>query len=73
MSQSASALQRAVKAAGTQEKLAAAIGTKQQNVSYWVRAGQVPAEFVLKIEEATGIPRHELRGDLYPQDEASAA
>jgi len=29
------------------------------------RAGQVPAELVIQIEEFTGIPREELRPDLY--------
>lgn len=71
MDQSASALQRAVNAAGSQAKLAAAIETTQQNISNWLRANRVPAEYVLKIERATGIPRHELRDDLYPRESAA--
>lgn len=32
-------------------------------VSQWSR---VPAERVLDVERVTGVPRHELRPDLYP-------
>lgn len=57
-----------------QSKLAAAIGTSQQNISNWIRQEKsLPAEFVLRTEEATGISRHELRPDLYPRDEQAAA
>lgn len=31
---------------------------------------RVPAELVPKIEEATGIPRHQLRPDLWPREAA---
>jgi DNA-binding transcriptional regulator YdaS (Cro superfamily) len=34
---------------------------------------RVPAERVLAIEAATGVPRHELRPDIYPPDEYRAA
>jgi DNA-binding transcriptional regulator YdaS (Cro superfamily) len=37
-----------------------------QAISQWTR---VPAERVLPVEAATGIPRHELRPDLYPVQE----
>lgn len=36
-------------------------------VSKWAR---IPAERVLVIERLSGIPRHELRPDLYPQETA---
>jgi DNA-binding transcriptional regulator YdaS (Cro superfamily) len=60
-------LVRAIKAAGNQEKLAAKIGASQQLVSYWLKKGKrgVPAEYVLPIEAATGISRHDLRPDIY--------
>ena len=57
-----------------QSKFAAAIGTSQQLVSYWLRNEKVlPAEYVLRTEAETGISRHDLRPDLYPRDEAAAA
>jgi DNA-binding transcriptional regulator YdaS (Cro superfamily) len=36
-------------------------------VSRWLSdAGRVPAERVLSFELMTGVPRHDLRPDLYP-------
>jgi DNA-binding transcriptional regulator YdaS (Cro superfamily) len=32
----------------------------------------VPAERVIQVEKFTGIPRHELRPDLYPVEESVA-
>ena len=37
-----------------------------QGVGHWCRTGKVPAERVLKVEEVTGVSRHDLRPDLYP-------
>lgn len=70
-------LQRAVSAKpfdGNQSRFADAIGTSQQNISNWLRAGrQLPAEYVLKAEEATGISRHTWRPDIYPAPQSVAA
>lgn len=50
-----------------QSKMAEAIGTSQQRLSYILaRKNPLPAELVLATEKATGISRHELRPDLYP-------
>lgn len=63
-------LQLAIKAAGNQTKLARALNKKPQTISYWWnRIGRVPAEYVPEVEAATGVPRHELRPDLYRQPE----
>jgi len=66
-------LQRALAAApfdGKQSRFAAAIGTSQQNISNWLRTKRpLPAEFVLKAEEVTGIPRHVWRPDIYPAEQ----
>lgn len=72
---STTALKRALaKFDDNQSKFAAAIGTSQQLVSYWLRNEKVlPAEYVLRTEAETGISRHDLRPDLYPRDEAAAA
>jgi DNA-binding transcriptional regulator YdaS (Cro superfamily) len=66
-------LMKAIKVLGNQSNLAKAIGTNQQNVSWWVnKSGVIPAEFVLIIEQVTKragneVSRHELRTDLYPK------
>lgn len=65
------ALKKACDAAGGQKPLADKIGTTQSQVWYWLERSKkgVPAEFVIPIEEATGVSRHELRPDLYPPPE----
>lgn len=69
------ALKRALKSfEDNQSRFAAAIGTSQQLVSYWLKNGKpLPAEFVLETEKVTGISRHDLRPDLYPREESQAA
>lgn len=50
--------------AGGPSRLASQLGNlSSQAVSQWRR---IPAERVLDVERVTGIPRHELRPDLYP-------
>lgn len=62
------ALQKAIKILGGQVQLAKAISTSQQNISNWLRAGRVSAGKVILIEQVTGVPRSELRPDIYPPD-----
>lgn len=64
----ASALHRACKLAGGQVALAKKIGTSQSQVWYWLLRSKkgVPGHFVIPIEAVTGVPRQELRPDLYP-------
>lgn len=50
----------AVAHAGGQQKLAAELGVSQQNVSKWVQRGFVPVQWVVPVEQATGIPRDRL-------------
>ncbi len=66
------ALKRALaKADDNQSKFAEAIGTSQQRISYLLKNEKpLPAELVLRTEEVFGIPRHELRPDIYPAPEA---
>ena len=52
------------------ERMAAAFGVNKSTVLRW-EMGRVPADRVLDVERATGISRHELRPDLYPQDHAA--
>lgn len=67
-------LDKALSAAGSQQALASAIGVRQSTLWYWLRKSRrgVPAEFVIEIERVTGVPRHELRPDLYPRERGAA-
>jgi DNA-binding transcriptional regulator YdaS (Cro superfamily) len=66
------ALRQAIQIAGSQQLLAEKVGVTQTAVSNWVnRAKRCPAERVLQIERVTGVSRHELRPDIYPQEGAA--
>lgn len=56
----------------TQADLAARLGVQPPAVCKWER-GRIPAERVLDVERVTGIPRHELRPDLYPPEPMAEA
>lgn len=57
-------LDRAINAAGGVAQLARKIGISQPSVSNW---SKVPAQRVIAVEAATGVPRSELRPDLYSE------
>jgi TorA maturation chaperone TorD len=60
-----SGLQMAIDAAGGVASLARKLGIAQPSVSNWTK---VPADRVLSVETSTGVARHILRPDLYPDD-----
>lgn len=66
------AIQRAARVAGGQTALARALGVTPQAVQQWVEANRMSYLKVIDVERLTGVPRHELRPDLYP-DETGAA
>jgi DNA-binding transcriptional regulator YdaS (Cro superfamily) len=63
------ALAKAIQEVGGPKALSRHIGVTHQAISQWLR---VPADRVLQVERATGVPRHELRPDLYPPTEVAA-
>lgn len=66
------ALQKAVEIAGGQSALARACGVRQGNVWSWLnRTRRIPPEYALKIEAFTGVSRHSLRPDIYPDERAA--
>lgn len=65
---SVSVIALAVRKAGSQSAFGRLIGKRQSTVAEWLKAGRIPAEQVLDVEQATGISRHELRPDIYPDE-----
>jgi DNA-binding transcriptional regulator YdaS (Cro superfamily) len=64
------ALMLAIDKAGSQAEIARIAGVSTTAVWKWVQSSKrVPAEFVRKIEAATGVSRHDLRPDIYPREE----
>jgi DNA-binding transcriptional regulator YdaS (Cro superfamily) len=55
-------LTRVLVAAGGPSALAAKLGIRAPSIYSWTR---IPAGRAAKVEAATGIPRHELRPDLW--------
>lgn len=53
-------IEKAIEAAGSQVKLAEALGCTQQNVSLWRTQGWTPLDRAREIEMLYGIPRGEL-------------
>lgn len=55
-------LTKAIEAAGSRSELARRLGISQQAVSQW---RTIPLRQIVAVEQATGVPREELRPDLY--------
>jgi DNA-binding transcriptional regulator YdaS (Cro superfamily) len=53
-------VQKAIKEAGGQTKLANQLGISQQAISIWKRQGFVPISRIVEIETQYGVPRSEL-------------
>jgi DNA-binding transcriptional regulator YdaS (Cro superfamily) len=63
------ALELAVIRAGSQSALARICELSPTAVWKWLQSSKrVPAECVLRIEEKTGVSRHDLRPDIYPRE-----
>lgn len=51
----------------SQDEMATYFGVTQPTVWRWLnQSKQLPAEYVLRAEAATGVSRHHLRPDIYP-------
>jgi len=62
------ALKQAVNVSGSSKLLGQAIGVTPERVRMWLHRDNLPAEYVIAIERATGVSRHELRPDIYPKE-----
>jgi DNA-binding transcriptional regulator YdaS (Cro superfamily) len=71
-------LKEAVRIVGSQSALGRLLGVTQASVWAWLKDGKpLPTgpvaptgelNWVLKVEQATGVSRHDLRPDLYPRE-----
>ena len=52
-------------------ELSRAVGVAPSTVARWIE-GRVPAERVRAVSDATGIPAHDLRPDIFPPPVADA-
>ena len=68
------ALQQVASAFPSQQAMATAFGVSQPTVWRWInQAKQMPAQYVLIAEQATGVSRHHLRPDIYPVEPINPA
>lgn len=68
------ALEKAIKIAGGQTALGKHLNKTQAHIWVWLnRDRKVPAKYAIQIEKFTGVPRHELRPDIYPPEEYKKA
>ena len=58
-------IDRAIRAVGTQQRLAEILGIKSASISEWKARCAVPANRCIAIEAATGVSRHDLRPDVF--------
>jgi len=67
-------LKTAVLKSGSQSAFARLCGVSQTAVWKWLQsAKRLPAEHVLKVERATGVSKHLLRPDIYPETQEVTA
>jgi DNA-binding transcriptional regulator YdaS (Cro superfamily) len=57
------AVDEAVRRTGSLNRLAKRLGISRQALQQWE---EVPVRRVLALEEISGVPRHEIRPDVYP-------
>ena len=63
----------AVQKAGSQTAFAKLIGKRQSTIHHWLKGKKdLPAELVFFVEDKLGLPRHDLRPDLFPREDTPA-
>lgn len=65
-------IEQAIKAAGSEAKLASELGCSQVAVNKVKQVGRVSALMALRFERFTGVDRHYWRPDLWPAPAAKA-
>lgn len=64
-------LERAISEVGGVCNLARKLDLHHSSIILWRKNGRVPAERVLAIEQATGVPREEIRPDIFSNHEST--
>lgn len=64
------AIELACIAVGGETNLAKAVQISPQAVWQWVKKRRVPADRVIEVERVSGVSRHKLRPDIYPEQSA---
>ena len=59
------AIKKAASAYGGVTKLALALGITRSVLYFHIRDGHLPDKHIVRVERLTGVPRQELRPDLY--------
>lgn len=65
-----SIVDRAIKAAGGASELSKKCGLHRTSILFWRTLGHIPVKRLHDVEAATGIPREELRPDLFKRTPA---
>lgn len=77
MSTNIPAVKKAIRIAGSQEKLARQLRDRtgwslsQKAVAKWLKVGRVPLQWLIHIEAVTGVSCHELDPEHYPKRHAA--
>jgi DNA-binding transcriptional regulator YdaS (Cro superfamily) len=61
------AIRRAVEIVGGEKACAKEFGCTFQAIQFWIRKGRVPAKHIIKLEQLSGVTRHEIDSDIYPE------
>jgi DNA-binding transcriptional regulator YdaS (Cro superfamily) len=60
-------IERAVDLAGGIYKVAESMKISHQAIQQWIYNGHVPPKRIIKLEQLSGVTRHEIDSDLYPE------
>lgn len=67
MKRKETALQRAIRLAGGYAAVAQLLRMESRQAVYMWTRRRLPAEHCINLERVSGVPRHELRPDIFPR------
>ena len=67
-----SAIARALGTRGIQTQLARELGIRQSAVSQWLARESIPARYVVRVEQLTGVSRYDLKPEVFVRDQDAA-